>query len=141
MQRKVDRRGKRNVVFRSILAGRDNDEIAAWNQDLVRILHVFNVRSTGFIGNAADSIAPFQTELAIDTNIRVAVTQTMVADTRMTVANSQTMIANTQAAIADAQTTVANTQTMVADIHRNMLAGQKGDSSQNNSVGMIDIHK
>jgi hypothetical protein len=46
MRRKVNKRGKRNVVFRSILAKGDKDEIAAWNQDLVRILHVFNVRST-----------------------------------------------------------------------------------------------
>jgi hypothetical protein len=50
MRRKVDRRGKRNVVFRSILAKRDKEEIAAWNQDLVRILHVFNVRSIGPVG-------------------------------------------------------------------------------------------
>jgi hypothetical protein len=44
MQRKVDKRGKRNVVFRFLLAKGDKDEIAAWNQELVRVLHVFNVR-------------------------------------------------------------------------------------------------
>ena len=44
MQRKVEKWGKRNAVFRFVLAKRDKDKIAAWNQDLVRVLHVFNVR-------------------------------------------------------------------------------------------------
>ena len=44
MRRKVDKRGKRNAALRFILAKKDKDEIAAWNQDLVRILHIFNVR-------------------------------------------------------------------------------------------------
>jgi hypothetical protein len=64
---------------------------------------------------------PFQTELAIDTNIRVA-------DTQVTVTNTQIMVADTR-------TTVADTRTMVADMHRNMLTGQKGASGQTNSVG------
>ena len=50
---------------------------------------------------------PFQTELAIDTNMVVSDTQVAVADI----------------------------QTVVADIHRNVLAGQEGTSGQNNSVG------
>jgi hypothetical protein len=45
MQRKVVKQGKRNVVFRSILAKGDKEKIAAWKQDLVRVLHVFNVCS------------------------------------------------------------------------------------------------
>ena len=32
-------------MFRFILAKGDKEKIAAWKQDLVRILHVFNVRS------------------------------------------------------------------------------------------------
>jgi hypothetical protein len=48
MQRRVDKQGKRSVVVRFMLAKGDKDKIAAWNQDLVRILHVFNVRSIGF---------------------------------------------------------------------------------------------
>jgi hypothetical protein len=51
MQRRVDKQGKRSVAFRFILAKGDKDRIAAWNQDLVRILHVFNVRSIGFVWN------------------------------------------------------------------------------------------
>jgi hypothetical protein len=44
MQRKVDERSKRSTVLRFVLAKSDKDQIAAWNQELVRILHVFNVR-------------------------------------------------------------------------------------------------
>jgi hypothetical protein len=44
MQRRVDKQGKRSVIVRFILVRGDKDKIAAWNQDLVRILHVFNVR-------------------------------------------------------------------------------------------------
>jgi hypothetical protein len=120
VQRRVDKRAKRSAFSRYILAKGDKDQIIAWRQDLVRILHVFNVRSIGSVGNPR-TYQPIQTELAIDTNIRVADTQTMVADARMTVTNTQTV--------------VADTQTMVADIHRNMLAGQKDDSGRNQSVG------
>ena len=67
---------------------------------------------------------PFQTELAIDTNIRVANTQTMVADTKITVANTETIVADTQV-------TVTNIETKVANMHQDMLAGR----GQNNSVG------
>jgi hypothetical protein len=51
MQRNIDKRGQRNVVLRSILAKGDKDKIAAWNQDLMRVLHVFNVRSIDPVGN------------------------------------------------------------------------------------------
>ena len=51
IQRNVDKHGKRHTVFRFILAKSDKDKIAAWNQELLRILHVFNVRSTGPVEN------------------------------------------------------------------------------------------
>ena len=70
-----------------------------------------------------NSPVPFQTELAIDTNIVVANTQTAVADTRL--------------AVADAHAVVADTHTMVADIHRSVLTGQEGNSGQKHSVGAI----
>jgi hypothetical protein len=41
------KQGKRNVAIRFILAKGDKERIAAWKQDLVRVLHVFNVRSIG----------------------------------------------------------------------------------------------
>jgi hypothetical protein len=113
MQRKVDRRGKRSAVFRFILAKGDKDEIIAWNQELFRILHVFNVRSIGSVGGSANLVALFQTELTIDTNLRVADAQAMVADTK---------------------TAVVNAQTMVADMHRNMFMGQKSTYDHNHSA-------
>jgi hypothetical protein len=51
MQRKVDKQGKRNSVIRFIVAKGDKDNITAWNQELVRILHVFNVRSISSVEN------------------------------------------------------------------------------------------
>jgi hypothetical protein len=148
MRRRVDKQGKRSAVVRFMLAKGDKDKIAAWNQDLVRILHVFNVRSIGFCWDSVNLGVPFQVELAIDTNMRVADTQAMVVDARMTISNTQTTVTNTETMVAETQTTVANTQTMVADthttvtstqtmvadMHRNMLTEQK-TTGQNNSVG------
>ena len=71
---------------------------------------------------------PFQTELAIDTNIRVADTQTMVA-------NTQTAVTNSQMVLTDTKTTVTNIEKTVTDIYRDMSVGQKGGSGQNSSVG------
>jgi hypothetical protein len=58
VQRRVDKRGKRSVVVRFMLVKGDKDKIAAWNRDLVRILHVFNVRSIGFCWDSANSVVP-----------------------------------------------------------------------------------
>ena len=120
MRRKVNNRGKRNPVFRFVLAKSDKDEIAAWNRDLDRLLHIFNVRQTSPVGDRQTCSNLFQTELAIDTNIRVA-------NTEINVTNTQTIVANTEIK-------VTNTQTMVADIHQK-LTGQKSVSGQNDSVG------
>jgi hypothetical protein len=58
-----------------------------------------------------------------------------VTNTQAMVAGAQMTVTDTQMMVADTKITVSNTQTMVADIHRNMLTGQKGTSSQNDSVG------
>ena len=50
IQRKVVKQGKRNAASRFIHAKGDKDKIAAWKQDLVRVLNVFNVRSTTSVG-------------------------------------------------------------------------------------------
>ena len=50
MQKNVNEQGKRNAVLRFIVAKGDKDKIAGWNQDLVRVLHVFNVRLVGSVG-------------------------------------------------------------------------------------------
>ena len=113
IQKKVVKQGKRNVVSRFILAKSDKEKIAAWKQDLVRVLHVFNVCLVGPLGAPVNSTVPFQTELAIDTNMAVADTHVVVADT---------------------QVVVTDTHTMVADIHRSVLTAQEGTSGKNNSV-------
>ena len=45
IQRKVVKEGKRNAATRFVLAKSNKDKIAGWKQELVRVLHVFNVRS------------------------------------------------------------------------------------------------
>jgi hypothetical protein len=52
IQKRVTKQGKRNAVLRFILAKDDKDRIAAWKQDLLRVLQVFNVRSIGSPGNS-----------------------------------------------------------------------------------------
>jgi hypothetical protein len=47
IQRKVVKQGKRNAVVRFMLAKGNQEKITAWKQDLVRVLHIFNVRSIG----------------------------------------------------------------------------------------------
>ena len=49
IQGKVVKLGKRNAVSRVFHAKVDKDKIATWRNDLVRVLHVFNVRSVGFV--------------------------------------------------------------------------------------------
>ena len=50
IQKKVVKQGGRNAVSRFILAKSDKEKIAAWKQDLIRVLHVFNVRVIGPVG-------------------------------------------------------------------------------------------
>ena len=45
IQKKTVKKGKRNVASRLIHKKDDKDAIFGWKQDLVRILHIFNVRS------------------------------------------------------------------------------------------------
>ena len=44
MQGRIVQQGKRNVISRHLHAKNDKEQIAAWRLDLIRILHVFNVR-------------------------------------------------------------------------------------------------
>jgi hypothetical protein len=50
IERKVSKRGKRNALTRFVLAKGDKDKIAAWNQDLARVLRIFNVRAIFPVG-------------------------------------------------------------------------------------------
>jgi hypothetical protein len=117
IQGKVVKQGKRNALYRFVLSKTDNDKIAAWKQDLMRVLHVFNVRAIGSVGHSyANLAAPFQTELAIDTNMTVTDTKTVVTDTK---------------------TVVTDTNTMVAGMYRNMVTEREGASGKKHSVGTI----
>jgi hypothetical protein len=81
IQGKVVKQGKRNALCRFVLSKTDKDKVAAWKQDFFRVLHVFNVRSVRSVGHSfAYSAAPFQTELAIDTNTTVTDTNTTVGE-------------------------------------------------------------
>jgi hypothetical protein len=81
IQGKVVKQGERNALHRFVLSKTDKDKIAAWKQDFIRVLHVFNVGAIGSVWHSFASLAAsFQTELAIDTNMTVTDTNTMVAD-------------------------------------------------------------
>ena len=129
IQRKVDKQGKRNVVVRLVHAKDDKDKIAAWKQDLVRVLNIFTVRSITSVGYLRTNLTvPFQAELTIDTNMTVA-------DAHAVVTHTHTVVGNTHMVVKDTHAVVSDAHTMIADIHRNVLAGQEGASDQNHSVG------
>ena len=50
IQTKVVKHGKRSSVSRFFRSKGDRDKIAVWRNDLIRILHVFNVRQAGYVG-------------------------------------------------------------------------------------------
>ena len=49
IQRKVVEQSKRNVASQFFNSKGDKEKVAAWKQDLVRVLHVFNVRSVSSV--------------------------------------------------------------------------------------------
>jgi hypothetical protein len=129
IQGKVVKQRKRNALYRFVVSKTDKDKIAAWKQDFIRVLHVFNVRAIRSVGHSfANLTTPFQTELAIDTNMTVTDTKTIVTDTK-------TIATDTKTIATDTKTVVTDTQTMVADMHRNMLTEREGSSGKNHSVG------
>jgi hypothetical protein len=50
IEKRVVKQGKRKAFSRFIVAKGDKDKIAAWKQDLIRVLQVFNVRSICSVG-------------------------------------------------------------------------------------------
>ena len=67
----VARKTARSTTTRFLFAKDDQNAIATWQYDLIRIVHVFNVRPTfeGFLLMFANT--PLQTELAITTHTMV----------------------------------------------------------------------
>ena len=114
IQRNIIKQGKRNVISRHVHAKSDKEKIAAWKSDLVRILHVFNVRSIVSVRLLLTRRS--QTELAINTHATVSDTHVIVSELGQN---------------------VTSTQTMVSDIHRTMMRGQEGSDGKNLSVSEI----
>ena len=78
IQRRVDEKYSRDTFSGIFYTQNDKNTIAAWKDDLDRLLHIFNVRS---VGSASPSLTtPFQTELAIDTNVAATETDRKVTD-------------------------------------------------------------
>ena len=102
--------GKRNTVSRLFHAKNDKEAIATWKSDLSRVLHIFNVRSAGFVWLLLT--VHFQTELAINTHVAVSNTQTIVSEL---------------------QHDFTNALAIVSDIHT-IVKGQEGTDGQNLSV-------
>jgi hypothetical protein len=55
IQRRIIEKGRRNLFSRLAHAKNDKDTLASWRSDLNRILHVFNVRSTGSVRQSLTS--------------------------------------------------------------------------------------
>ena len=117
IQRKVIEQSGRNAVSRLIHAANDKETTAAWNLDLTRILHVFNVRFVAFVC-APPLTGHFQIELAINTNVIVSDTHTIVSSVHQG---------------------VETTQAIVTDILRTVVASREGTDSKTLSVSVIRI--
>jgi hypothetical protein len=140
--------GKRNAVSRLFHAKNDKETIAGWKSDLSRILHIFNVRSVGFVWLLLTDYS--QTELAINTHVAVvdirhdvATTQTIVSDVHRDVVNTHTTVSDVQrdvvathTVVSNVQNDVASTHTMVSDIHRIVTKSQEGAHGDNCSVSI-----
>ena len=70
IQGKIVDQGEQHAVSRALYAKSNKDTIAAWRQDLHRILHIFNVRSAD--STRCSLTSSFKTELAINTHMLVA---------------------------------------------------------------------
>ena len=116
IQRKVIEQSGRSAVSQLIHAN-DKETIAAWNLDLTRILHVFNVRFVAFVC-APPLTGHFQTELAINTNVIVSDNHTIVSSVHQD---------------------VATTQAIVTDILRTVVASREGTDSKTLSVSVTRI--
>ena len=114
IEMKITKRRKRNVVSRLLHANSDRETIAGWKSDLTKILLIFNVSSLISVWLSL-TVYP-QTELAINTNVTVATTHTIVSDVR---------------------SGVASTHAIVSDIHRTVTENQGGTGASDQLVGLL----
>ena len=115
IQRRIAKQSKRNAILRHLHAKNDKEKITAWRLDLIRILHVFNVR---YIASVWLLLTPnFQTELTINTHV--------------TVSEIHHDVVNTHTIVSELEHNVTSTQIMVSDIHRTVVKGQEGGGASN----------
>ena len=65
IQGNIDEKRDKNWFFRLLNAKSDKDEIASWDRDLTRVLHVFSVRSVGFVLHSLTPSLQIELELNI----------------------------------------------------------------------------
>ena len=70
IQKEVIKQSGRNAFSRLVHAKNDKEMVAGWKSDLNRVLQVFNVRSVA--STWLSLTVPFQTELAVNTNVTVS---------------------------------------------------------------------
>jgi len=133
IQRKIVKRGKRNLISRLFHAKNDKETIATWRLGLNRVLHVFNVRSTIYTRPVLN--VRLQTELGINTHVVVSDihedvvnTHTIVSDVHRDVLNAHTIVSevhhdvtNTHTVVSDIYNDVVNTHNAVSDVHQGVV--------------------
>jgi len=140
IQRKIVKRGKRNVVSR-VFHANDEEAIVAWRLGINSIIHVFNVRP-------ATSVWPSltfrsQTDFGVNTHVIVpanhrdtANTHTIVSDVRHDTPNADTTVpdirhnaSKTHTIASGDRNEATNTRTIVSDVRRNTLRSRE-DANQ-----------
>ena len=118
IQRRVDEKNGRNVLSRAFDSYGDKVTITAWKEDFDEMLHIFNVRSVCSIRHSLT--APFQTELAIDTNV---------------------IVTGTHQEVADIHEEVTNMHREVTDMHQDVLAIKEGVLDEQCLVCCTSLHQ
>lgn len=116
------------MLSRSFHAKNNKETIAAWGSDLIRILHVFNVRSA--TSSWTSLTVCLQIELAINTHVAVSDIRKDVSDTHIVVSDIHRCVGNTNDTLSELRHDVANAHAIISDIHRNVLQSQEGGQRQ-----------
>ena len=109
IQRNILKQGKRNAISRHFHKKSDSEAIAAWRSDFNRILHVFSVRSSTFVGLLLTF--PYQTELEVNA--------------RVTDVGVSHDVANTDIMASDVHCDISDANNSVSDTHHNALKSRE----------------
>ena len=124
IQRKITKKGNRNLASRYFHAKNDKETITTWRSDLNQILHIFAVRS--IFSAWMPPTVHFQAELAINTHVTISDVGQDVTNTRTVVADIHRGVINTQVMVSELRDDVVNTNSIVSNIRCNMLGGHGG---------------